>query len=185
MANASDVSGGAAIGTGYAGIDTAPTNGVIVQGEVGIGTSSPSYMLDVRGTEGVSGLTNLTGGLQLNTVEVPMAPGGRLTLQNATPVMNSDVSAATTIYYTDYVSDVVPVYNGSHWLPYSIGTTTSLALDSNSGDTGYQASGSIYDLFFGVNGGTLYLVTGPAWTNTTTRSSGLACKTASGPTRQA
>jgi hypothetical protein len=51
-ANSGDFDGGVAIGTGYAGTDTAPSNGLIVQGSVGIGTSSPAYQLDVRGTAG-------------------------------------------------------------------------------------------------------------------------------------
>lgn len=40
QANSGDFSGGVAIGTSYAGVDTAPTNGLIVQGVVGIGTTS-------------------------------------------------------------------------------------------------------------------------------------------------
>ena len=48
-ANSGDFSGGVAIGTSYAGVDTAPTNGVIVQGAVGIGTTSPGYPIDVVG----------------------------------------------------------------------------------------------------------------------------------------
>ncbi|WP_323825105.1 hypothetical protein, partial [Pseudomonas aeruginosa] len=36
-----DVYGATAIGTDYAGVTTAPTNGLIVQGNVGIGTNNP------------------------------------------------------------------------------------------------------------------------------------------------
>lgn len=43
------VSGGAAIGSGYAD-KKAPDNGLIVQGQVGIGTTAPEATLDVRGT---------------------------------------------------------------------------------------------------------------------------------------
>jgi hypothetical protein len=46
-ANSGDFSGGVAIGTGYAGVDTAPTNGLITQGNVGIGTTTPLSTLDV------------------------------------------------------------------------------------------------------------------------------------------
>jgi hypothetical protein len=46
-----DVYGATAIGTGYAGVTAAPTNGLIVQGNVGIGTSNPlGNALDVNGT---------------------------------------------------------------------------------------------------------------------------------------
>jgi hypothetical protein len=43
--NSLDIYGGVAIGTGYAGSDTAPSNGLLVQGNVGIGTTSPNSLL--------------------------------------------------------------------------------------------------------------------------------------------
>lgn len=48
--NAGDFSGGVAIGTGYAGVDTAPTDGLIVQGYIGVGSSSPIYPVDIQGS---------------------------------------------------------------------------------------------------------------------------------------
>jgi len=47
-ANSGDFSGGVAIGTGYAGVDAAPTNGLIIQGNVGIGTTSPPEQLSIQ-----------------------------------------------------------------------------------------------------------------------------------------
>src|SRR4051794_18113728 len=44
-----DFAGGVAIGGSYAGVNTAPSNGLIVQGQVGIGTSSTTDMLDIAG----------------------------------------------------------------------------------------------------------------------------------------
>jgi hypothetical protein len=35
-----------AIGSSYAGVNTAPTNGLIVQGAVGIGTTNPAQTLE-------------------------------------------------------------------------------------------------------------------------------------------
>lgn len=45
--NRLDVSGAEAIGAGYAGANTAPSNGLAVQGNVGIGTWIPAYSLDL------------------------------------------------------------------------------------------------------------------------------------------
>ena len=52
--NALDVNGGVAIGTSYAGVSTAPSNGLIVLGSTGIGTSSPSNALVVGNDIGAS-----------------------------------------------------------------------------------------------------------------------------------
>ncbi len=40
--NRLDIAGGAVVGSAYAGINTAPSNGLLVQGNVGIGTVTPS-----------------------------------------------------------------------------------------------------------------------------------------------
>ena len=45
--NKLDVEGAAAIGSGYSGSSTAPTNGLIVEGNVGIGENNPQTTLDV------------------------------------------------------------------------------------------------------------------------------------------
>ncbi|MCL4366165.1 MerR family DNA-binding transcriptional regulator [Patescibacteria group bacterium] len=47
--NKLEVAGAQTIGAGYAGVHTAPTNGLLVQGNVGIGISVPSFRLDVAG----------------------------------------------------------------------------------------------------------------------------------------
>ncbi|HLP53321.1 MAG TPA: tail fiber domain-containing protein [Chitinophagales bacterium] len=50
--NIFDVRGNMAIGSGYAGTFTAPTNGAIIQGQVGIGTWAPRFPLDVSDAGG-------------------------------------------------------------------------------------------------------------------------------------
>lgn len=45
--NSLDVEGGVVIGSTYSGTNTAPTNGLLVQGNVGVGTATPSANLDV------------------------------------------------------------------------------------------------------------------------------------------
>ncbi|MDR3449498.1 MAG: tail fiber domain-containing protein [Alphaproteobacteria bacterium] len=51
--NPFDVYGQAAIGTGYAGVSTAPANGLLVQGKTGIGTSAATDALDIGGAVGI------------------------------------------------------------------------------------------------------------------------------------
>lgn len=99
---------------------------------------------------------------------LPTAPGGRLTLTTATPVMIATVTAATTIYYTPYVHQLVPIYDGTTWAMYSV-AEISIAIDSTN-----HLSGKNYDLFVVNDAGTRRVGTGAAWTNDTTRAEALA-----------
>jgi len=73
----------------------------------------------------------------------------------------ADVVGGTNIYYVPDQHDQLPVVG------LTLGTGVSLALDSNSGHTGYHQSGHIFDLFLWNSAGTLFLVTGPAWSSGT------------------
>ncbi len=57
--NKLDVEGGAVIGASYSGSSVAPTNGLLVQGNMGIGTTSPASQLHLIQTNGINsnGLT--------------------------------------------------------------------------------------------------------------------------------
>ena len=61
--NKLDVEGSVAIGASYSGTSAAPANGLIVQGNVGIGTNSPvaGAALDVNGTIAISGTPGVDG----------------------------------------------------------------------------------------------------------------------------
>ena len=104
-----------------------------------------------------------------------VAPQGRLTLQTATPVMTTSTAGATTIFYTAYVGNLVPLYNGSTFDMTAFGADLSNVTTASSvGSAGPAAvaASSVYDLFIWSNGGTPMLTRGPAWTNDTTRSAG-------------
>lgn len=90
---------------------------------------------------------------------VPM-PQGYLTLTSATPVLASDVTAATTVYYALDQGNLIPVYNGSTFVP-TVFTELSLSLVAS------HVASTIYDIFVFSNSGVLTLVTGPAWTTST------------------
>jgi hypothetical protein len=90
-------------------------------------------------------------------------------------VLTNTVSGATTIYYTPYQGNQVPVWNGNAWTilycPELTNVTTQTA-SSNAGPAIVAAS-SNYDLFVWSNSGTCTLTRGPLWTNNTTRSNTL------------
>lgn len=88
------------------------------------------------------------------------APGGRLTLVSATPVMNSDQVAATAVIYTPYINNAVPIYNGTTTLPVTFSELTLTLVASHAADT-------LYDIFIFSNSGVPTLATGPAWNNST------------------
>lgn len=101
-----------------------------------------------------------------------IAPLGRLTLSSGLPVMQGDVTAATTVYYTSYIGDRCPIYDGRYWRSVKF-VETSLALDSNSGHAGYQVAAGLFDIFGFRNGSGVFTIgTGPAWSSTTARGTG-------------
>jgi hypothetical protein len=98
-ANSSDVSGAAAIGADYAGIDTAPTNGLIVEGNVGIGTSAPDALLSLGGQAAqvidmVRETTTATTGNDL-TVKAGGAVSGGSNLNGGSLNLSSGLSTGT------------------------------------------------------------------------------------------
>lgn len=96
---------------------------------------------------------------------------GRLTLTQGTPATTADVTAATSIYWDNWIGEWILIYNGSLFVPYT-STGLSMALDSNSGHTGYHQSGKNFDAF-GINdAGTRRLGSGPAWISSTARGTG-------------
>ncbi|MFS8064113.1 MAG: hypothetical protein ACMG5Z_05945 [Luteimonas sp.] len=95
-----------------------------------------------------------------NLAAQSMIPGGRLTLTTAVPVTTADVTAATTIYYTPYVHNVITLWDGNVWTPITF-TEYTLAL-------GTLTSGKPYDVFAYLSSGALALEM-LAWTNSTTR----------------
>lgn len=88
-------------------------------------------------------------------------PQGRLTLTSATPVLAADALAQTAVYYTPYVGNLVPIYNGSAMIPTTFAELT-LTLNATP-----HVSNSIYDVFMFSNSGVATICTGPAWTTIT------------------
>lgn len=87
-----------------------------------------------------------------------ITPQGRLTLTSGKPVLNSDVTAATAVFYTPYIGNQVPIYNGTLTTVQTFSEQT-LTLVSN------HLASTIYDVFAFLNSGTFTIGTGPAWNN--------------------
>lgn len=100
-----------------------------------------------------------------------MTPGGRLTLTTAVPVTTTDVTGATTVYYTPYKSARVPLYNGTVWAAYTF-TELSQALSDTTKSPAAATTNSNYDVFVWNDSGTLRATRGPAWSSDTARGTG-------------
>lgn len=109
---------------------------------------------------GTEVLTNKTIDYASNTIGLSMIPGGRLTLTSGTPVTTSDVLTSTSVYYTPYLHNLVPLWNGTYWVVVSF-TEQTLAL-------GTVTSGRPYDVFAYLSSGAL-AIESLIWTNDTTR----------------
>ena len=99
-------------------------------------------------------------------------PQGRLTLQIATPIMTTTQSGKTSIYYTPYAGNQIPLYDG-------VAVTTMMAFTELTGSTtdttknpAAISANKVNDWFVWDDAGTLRLGHGPDWTNDTTRSAG-------------
>lgn len=100
-----------------------------------------------------------------STTPVVSQPQGRLTLTSGTPVLTTDATAQTTVYYTPFLGNLVPIYNGSAFIPTTF-AELSLALVAS------HAANTNYDIFAFSNSGVVTLATGPAWTGDTARGTG-------------
>lgn len=87
-------------------------------------------------------------------------PQGYLTPTSGTPVITSDVISNTTLVYTPYVGNTVPIYTGTGFSP-TVFSELTLTLSAS------HAANTIYDVFIFNNSSVLTLVTGPAWSSST------------------
>jgi len=99
-------------------------------------------------------------------------PGGRLTLTSGAPVLgSSSVSGANTVYYTPYIGNMVPVWNGTIWVPTVFSEVSQLTTDATKSPAA-AAINSLYDIFVWSDAGTIRATRGPAWSSQTARGTG-------------
>lgn len=135
-------------------------------------TSTGSGTVTQVNTSGmlVGGPITTSGTLAVN---VTFPPCGRLTLTTSVPVMSATVSASTSIFYTPYKGNVIPIYDGSNMNPTVFTELTNSTTDTTKNPAAVAAN-SVYDLFVWNDSGTVRLSRGPVWTNVQTRSTGTA-----------
>ena len=103
----------------------------------------------------------------------PTPPQGRLTLQTLTPVMTTTQSAKTTIYYTPYVGNRVPIYDGTNMVMTTFAELSVATTDTTKNPAAIGAS-KVNDWFVWSDAGTVRIGHGPDWTSDTARSAGTA-----------
>ena len=95
-------------------------------------------------------------------------PQGRITLTSGVAVMQASVAGASTVYFTPYGGNLMPIYDGANMLMTAFAELSQLTTDTGKSPAAVAAS-KIYDLFVWNDGGTIRCTRGPAWTNAATR----------------
>lgn len=108
----------------------------------------------------ITALSNTITAMQATLQSLAANPQGRLTLTSATPILSTGVTAGTAVYYTPFIGNLVPIYDGSQ-INSQIFTELTLTLNSN------HVASTIYDVFVFMNSGAVTLGTGPAWNTST------------------
>jgi len=130
--------------------DVAQTNAAMVKGAITSGHIA--VFADTNGTVQDGGVSSL---ITLNTF-----CNGRMTLTSGVPVTTSDVTAATTVYFTPYKGNQISLFDGATTWTTIMFSETSIAVPGT--------TSTMYDLFAFNNAGTMNLET-QTWTNDTTR----------------
>jgi hypothetical protein len=126
-----DINGNLIIGSGYSGSGTVtvPSNGAIIQGNVGIGTSNPGALLDLGLAGTTAGVLRLAGSTSGNVTIQTQAAAGSYTLilpstiGSANQVLANGSTPGTLSWVTPSAGTVTSV-SGTSPITVSNGTTT-------------------------------------------------------------
>lgn len=122
------------------------------------------------GLAAVQTLTNKTLTAPVIQSLTPRQPDGRLTLITATPIINSDQTGKGTIYYTPYIGDACPIYNGNYYVP-AMFTEATLTLNATNHPTT-----KVYDVYASLQAG-VFTLSAMYWGSNTARSTSAGGKT--------
>jgi trimeric autotransporter adhesin len=145
--NKLDIKGGVVIGKNYTPNATtnqvtsivAPTSGLLVEGKVGIGTTTPNNKVEItQGTNGNSGLrfTNLTSGYNppsnnTSTKFLSVNATGDVVLQKLPNVINSNAITSNANLMTSNVSNIISTANIVNSISNTINTNNQLVTTVN------------------------------------------------------
>jgi hypothetical protein len=96
----------------------------------------------------------------------PVPPGGRLTLSSGNPAL-TDVSGASTVFYSPYKGNYVPLYDGSSFSHFEFNELSQTTSDTTKSPAAVVGE-AVYDVFVWNDAGTLRATRGPAWTKAST-----------------
>jgi hypothetical protein len=156
----------------------------LTQWEIGYGVYTTAGTVLTRATvlfnsAGTTAKINFSSAPQVSVVALAEdlvfinPPQGRLTLQTATPVMTTTQSAKTTIFYTPYVGNQVPIYDGVSFRNVAFAELSVATTDTTKSPAAIGAS-KVNDWFVWDDAGTTRIGHGPDWTSDSARSAGTA-----------
>jgi len=137
-------------------------------------------------TSGLQGVVPASGGGTTNFLRADgtfapppsgstvVTPQMRITLVSGLAVPTTDQVGIGTIFVTPAGGNLIPISNGSVFVPTAFAEVSQAATDTTKSPAAV-ANNSVYDIFCWIDTGPTNRCTrGPAWTNDTTRSAGTA-----------
>lgn len=134
---------------------------------------------DLLGVDYANSFTATQKAQARQNIGVLTPPQGRLTLASGTPVMTTNQSAKTTLYYALDCGNQIPIYDGTALKMMEFSEISAATTDTSKNPAAIGAS-KVNDWFVWDDSGTLRLTHGPDWTNDSTRSAGTALTAVNG-----
>ncbi len=123
------------------------------------GAGSPGVVIITEYNIGVGqqGPQGLAGG-----VTTPLTPQGRLTLVSGSPVMTTSQPNKTTLFYSPYCGNQIPIWSGSSWTTMSFNELSAVTTDTTKSPAAIGIT-KCNDWFVWNDAGVLRLGHGPDW----------------------
>jgi hypothetical protein len=98
-------------------------------------------------------------------------PGGRVTLVAGKPVLDTEVTGASSVLYSPYLNNSIQLYNGTNWTQTTFAETTQTLSDTTKSPAATVASG-VYDMLVWNDAGTIRCTRSVKWTTNNSRGAG-------------